>query len=253
MTLRFRVGSLLSLVALAAGPAAAANFSVPAGDTAAFAQAVSDADGNSEADVITLAAGSTYSFTVPSSDGALPSINTEITIEGNGAIIERSGSAVDPFRFFRLAFNANVIIRNVTIRGGRLSATGIAGGAVLVNSGQLLIENSTLTDNHCDGGYGGAIYVGGGIATVRDSTISDNQAATGGGVHVFQSGALTLERTVLSGNRAQGGATSARGGGALARNGGELTLTDVAVEDNEAQGSTTFAASAAAWPARRAR
>jgi hypothetical protein len=85
---------------------------VPAGDTAAFVEAMTIADGNGEADTITLAAGSTYSFTTAvEGNQALPSVNTEMTIVGNGAILERAASAVEEMRILRLAFSANLTSR----------------------------------------------------------------------------------------------------------------------------------------------
>lgn len=231
------------LLALLPTLAAAANFNIPDGDTAALVQAITTADNNGEADTITLAAGSTYSITTPT-DGnqALPSINTEMTIVGNGATIERAAAAVDNMRILRLAYSANLTLQDVTIRGGRIAGLGVAGAGILVSSGQLTIERSTITDNlGSDGCNGGGLYVASGPVIVRDSTISANQATRGGGAEVFGPGNLTLERTAVIDNVALPADTvAAIGGGISLRNFGSLTLTDVTLTGNSAQGFSTL-------------
>ncbi len=111
-------------------------------------------------DTINLAAGSVYTLTTgfteqeePESSGniGLPTIATEITINGNGAIIQRApslfadGGPDDPcsgsgmkFRIFRVtpvapSTSARLTLRNVTLRYGCASGTGSDrdGGAIL--------------------------------------------------------------------------------------------------------------------------
>lgn len=109
-----------------------------------------DCAAGSGADTIVLEAGATYTYTAPNQSGetgaasyrfwwygpeALPAIASDITIEGNGATITRSGST--PFRFFYVAADpANPNTDDYTSpRAGRLTlenltlSNGLAKGA----------------------------------------------------------------------------------------------------------------------------
>src|SRR5262245_57943528 len=94
--------SLLTMLFFAAA-ASAATINVPAGDVGALVAAINTANGAAGDDVIVLAAGSTYSLTAADNSpnygpNGLPVVTSTITIQGNGAIIERSASASAPFR-----------------------------------------------------------------------------------------------------------------------------------------------------------
>ncbi len=118
----------------------AAQFDVSGGDAAGLIQAIADANANSEADVIHLAAG-TYTLTDVASEqidllkytdpdgkvtyfddaiygpNGLPLITSEITIKGaGGAIIERSSS--ERFRFLHVRPDGVLRLEGVTLRGG---------------------------------------------------------------------------------------------------------------------------------------
>src|SRR5262245_11044766 len=89
-------GGLLMVVMFAAAPLSAATFNIANGDVAGLSAAISTAQGNGEADVINLATGGTYVITSGSSSNAFPAITTQITINGNGALIERSSAGGTP-------------------------------------------------------------------------------------------------------------------------------------------------------------
>ncbi len=127
----------------------------------------------------------------------LPGVTSTITIQGNGAIIQNFGaisaSAVPvKFRLFYISPSGNLTLQNLTVTGGL--AQGGDGGVGFFGGGG-------------GGGLGGAIY---------------NQ------------GTLTLNGVTLNGNRAQGGAGGAEtasttgfggggGGGGLGGTGGDNT------------------------------
>ena len=117
----------------------------------------------------------------------LPSITSEITIEGNGATIAGQGN-------FRLMDNSgDLTLQSVTLSGG--SSSGRGGG--VFNFGTLTIENSTISGNTADDG--GGVFNWYGILTIENSTISGNRAHDGGGV--FNSaGVLTITNSTVSGN-----------------------------------------------------
>jgi hypothetical protein len=95
------LAAAVGMVATAA-PAGAATANVGC-SPAALVAAVNTANGAAGADTIVLAAQCTYTFTAPDNHwygpNALPPIASAITIEGNGAIIERASSA-PKFRLF---------------------------------------------------------------------------------------------------------------------------------------------------------
>ena len=85
---------------------APAVFNIPAGDIVAFAAAINASNVNNQPDVINLAAGSTYTFPTPPFFGgqeALPPVVRDfgnpvnsLTVNGNGATLQRSAAAGTP-------------------------------------------------------------------------------------------------------------------------------------------------------------
>jgi hypothetical protein len=154
------------------------------GDEFALSAVIEVANGTPLPDVIELAPGCVYSFTSAHSSvleandfwygpAAVPAIASPITIEGNGAVIERSAGAATPFRLFFVGADpvnddtlgyaspgpGDLTIRNVTLRGG-LAKGGDSGdggggaglGGAIYNQGLLTLEGSTLTQNTAQGG-----------------------------------------------------------------------------------------------------
>ncbi len=224
-----------AILGVLAVPARAASISV-ACDNAALVQAVITANTNSGDDMLSLAAGCTYSYTAPYASpssgyanwygpSALPAIASPITLQGNGATIERAAAATVPFRLLFVGadptdpdtFNyttpgaGQLTLDEVTLRGG-LAHGGNAGfggagaglGGAIYNQGDLTIEQSTFVSNTARGGDtsdnpGG--LAGGGIG-------QDRQLATptGGG---FGPGTFG----VGSSGGASGNTTGGGGGG----------------------------------------
>lgn len=140
---------------------------------------------------------------------ALPAITTEITIEGNGATIQRDGGAPE-FRIFavngRDANNGDLTLNQATITGGNLADHG---GGVYNCEGTVTINNSTISGNTATGGCnGGGVYSTEGAVTINNSTISDNTAAgAGGGVANLTgddegTGTVTINNSTISDNDA---------------------------------------------------
>ncbi len=158
-------------------------------------EAICVANNTPEADVIVLAR-ETYTLTSPDNywygPNGLPPIGDDITIEGNGAVVQRTGSL--SLRFF--------FISRKTLTDG----INVVGGA---DRARLVLRDLTLRNGRAQGGSGQA---GGGGA--------------GMGGAIFSQGVLHLERVTLEGNIAQGGAsgtggfTSSGGGGGMGASGG---------------------------------
>ncbi|TJY42782.1 hypothetical protein E5161_08040 [Cohnella pontilimi] len=118
----------------------------------------------------------------------------------------------------------HLTIYNCVITNNRTTNVfGIGGGIFLGNydnrvDALAMIEKSVITGNYTTQWYGGGIGNAGMPLEIRDSTISNNQARSsgsrsspGGGIYAHGSkGKLTIQRTTISNNSAQG---DSRGGG----------------------------------------
>jgi hypothetical protein len=165
------------MVAVAPAPAVAAVIGVGCSPTE-LVNAVNTANATpATPDTITLTAGCTYTFTAPHNHwygpNALPPIASTITIEGNGAVIERDAAAIkfrlffvgaDPTRAETLDYTSpgagNLTLSNLTVRGGLAKggagATRAGGGAgmggAIFNQGRVTLSAATLTANTAQGG-----------------------------------------------------------------------------------------------------
>ncbi|MCB0108521.1 MAG: hypothetical protein KDE53_21520, partial [Caldilineaceae bacterium] len=194
--------------------ARAADFVVACGDTAGLISAITSANGNGQADTITLAPDCTYTLTTVNNntDGAngLPDINSAITIVGNSAIIER-WSGAPAFRILHISAGGSLTLEGVAIRGGQTSGVSFpdASGAGIFNwLGSLTIRNSHITLNSSSGSGSGVYNYSGSLVLVR-STVSQNSAAGDGG-GLQNDGALapataTIENSTIANNSATGG------------------------------------------------
>jgi len=204
----------------------------------------------SGADVIELAKGATYTLdSVDNGINGLPAITTEITINGNGATIERSSAGGTPaFRFFLLNSGANLTLNNLTLSNGR-TETNSDGGAIRVSvSGSVLnLNNSTLIGNTATSSsspfnaFGGAIAVkSGATANVTNSTISGNSAYSGGG-GIGNQGTLSIFGSTITGNTADmtGVDPTDGNGGGVSQRSGTTTVRNTIIAGNADDSTTT--------------
>lgn len=202
-------------------PTPSVPYNIAPGDVVGLIQALDQADGiiTGNPITITLAPGSTYALTTPDNyyygPNGLPAITSNITINGNGATIERVGST--PFRIFFVSGPndpnglpaGQLTLENLTVEGGlaqggnggagNVGGGGGAGlGGAILNEGSLSLNGVTLTQNAAqggDGGQGGALFLGGG-----------GGAGLGGAVfNMF--GHLSVTNSTLAANSALGGAS----------------------------------------------
>lgn len=176
----------------------------------------------------------------------LPYVTSVLTIEGNGAAIERGsslGCAVEhgpvptDFRLLLVMDGASLTVDRATLRNGCADGSGLEaeGGGVLAlgsltlrrvtlsgnqaaASGALsigssgLIEDSAFVANHASY-FGGAIGLAAdATGTVRNSTFSGNSAGSVGGA-VIVGGSMTLEHVTFAQNTAMDGGGIASIGG----------------------------------------
>jgi Putative Ig domain len=147
----------------------------------------------------------------------LPLITSPITIEGNGAMISREGTA-PAFGLMAVRFPGDLTLQRVTLSGG--SSSGNGGG--VINRGKLTIEESTISGNTAD--FGGGVSSDFGTLTIENSTVSGNAANVGGGVDNY-AGQLTIANSTISGN-------SANHGGGVLNSGGRFTITNSTISGN---------------------
>ena len=149
-------------------------------------------------------------------------ITSNITIVGHpdGTVID--GADLD--RIFDVKPGATLTLRNIHLR----NATGLgSGGAILVSSGTLILENVTISDSHVVGGDGGAIAAGSANLTVVNSTIAGNVADHHAGAIVVDGGAATITNSTITGNSSN--FSNLTGG---IRNTGSTTLRNTIVAGN---------------------
>ena len=202
---------------------------VACGDTAILIQAITsptvgmiDLNPQSQGDC-------TYTLTT-ASDGlgnGLPVISRQITINGNGAIIQRSDVAGTPeFRIFFVEQGGNLTLNNLTVGNGRVSGDG--GG--IANFGTVQLINSTVRENHASSS-GGGIFVERGQVSIMNSIVAENTAENGGGVFnsdVNGNEAITIINSSINKNvaRSQGGGIFVALGGPVQMRINNSTLAD---------------------------
>lgn len=220
---------VLSIILLSfANSVEAAEFSV--NDAASLIAAINTANGNGEADVITLAADivlpGVHTNNVFFGDIGLPLITSNITINGNGFAIERD-SSMPLFRVISIN-GGTLTINDATIRNG--SATGgflSGGGNILVaNNGRLNLFNSVVETGVST--LGGGILNFSGTINVVDSLIQTNATylANENGAGINNAGVATITNSHIFGNVA----FSASGAGIY--NTGTMTVTNSTLSEN---------------------
>ncbi len=225
------------LVLLPQKPTLAATYTI--GDAAGLATAITEANTIAGADTILLNAN--IVLTAPSESSAsfgdtgLPPITSNITIEGQGHSITRSGAAAD-FRLLRVASGGSLTLLNLTLSNGIATPgsacftfTSSCGGAIH-NEGTLSITNTLISSNHADDWGGGISNTSSGTITVTNSTFAYNSTTAGGGI--YNKGTVTVNSSVFSNNSAF------NGGGGLYQDTGSApsTIRDTTFSNN----STSF-------------
>lgn len=169
----------------------------------------------------------TYDVTASNNDffglNGLPVVNSTITINGNGAVIQRVSAT--QFRFITVSNSGSLTLNNLTLTGGEEVSIANGGGALHSNTGPITLNNVTLTNNRAL--WGGAISTVGGSITVNNSTLSGNEALNGGGAADSTLGTIRFFNSTLSGNTAQ------FGGGVHAQD-GTVNLSFVTIWNNTA-------------------
>jgi hypothetical protein len=219
----------------------------------------------------------TYNFTSANNNtfgpNALPVITGNITINGNGAVLERDPSLGNntPFRFFyvsgsqvaspsgsqsTVAATGSLTLENLTLEGGLVqggsSGTGGGGlgaGGAIFNMGNLTLNGVTVEQNDAVGGSSGTGSggtsgggLGSGATTSGNFGVGGAAASTGaGGAGGFGGGGGAGTKNGAggfgagSGNGTIGGGGAGMGGGIFSMY-GTTTLINSTLANNLAQG-----------------
>lgn len=197
-------------------------------------------------DIIDLQAGGPYTLVTADNDidgaNGLPSVESTMTINGNGEAIQREPSATG-FRIFHIASTGNLTLDKVTISGGSAEmgdgSTNNDNGAGVYNRGTLTLIESTVTANGIGGRFspnivpnGGGIHNNNGVLTLVNSTVSGNEAFFAGGIGSF---GFTTAIINVTGSTISGNLSNADDGGGI-RSSSPLNLTNSTVSGNEKGG-----------------
>ncbi len=158
--------------------------------------------------------------------------NTLTTVTLAGVTI-RDGNATDAFGGGGILNSGTLILNNSTVTSNTVSVSVNAKGGGIGNTGVLTVNNSLVSGNSAIGGGGGLLNSGSGAVTLNNSTVSGNAVgsfSSGGGILNSDSAStLTLNNSVVSGNQAD-----SKGGGIV--NNGTLTLNDSVISGNQGGG-----------------
>ena len=176
-------------------------------------------------DTIELPEDATFAFTTPDNAdpfagaNALPTVVGELTIEGRGSTLARSGQcvangAVEPGEFRFLTSSAILVVRDLSFVGGCGDGLPGSGGAVVSTGPNATFERVVFSSNTANG-TGGALSLstpvpGAGLVTIRDARFESNRGGNGGAIH--SNVGLDIARATFVANTAtvNGGALAAQ-------------------------------------------
>jgi len=129
-----------------------------------------------------------------------------------------------------------VILKNTLIDNNAITVNGYdgkGGGVAVFDSADIIIENSTITNNTLNSGMGAGLYIkNGDSATLTNVAISGNTlevtGSCGGGIYCSNSDSLTLDNCMITNNEAYSA------GGIYATGIGSLEITDAVIASNVA-------------------
>jgi len=219
-------------------------FNIANGDVTGLITAINAANANSEADIINLATNGLYNLTAVNNTISNPNIGggnglpaiinsfsgagADITINGNGATIQRNTTA--DLRILVISGSSTeVVINNVIFKNAKATLNGACIAAmwkdVRLTINGCTFENNVLTpvgSNTEDGG--GAILIHEGFLTVTNTIFRGNTAPNGGAIKCLLSN-MTLTNCTFQNNQTTG----------TGNNGGAGVIIDGAKFDGSAR------------------
>jgi len=150
--------------------------------------------------------------------------NTTLDASGQSVILQSSGAN----RLFNVNAGASLTLRGLTLTGRTTFGTGLDQGGVILNSGTLRLEQTTINHNY-GAANGGAIYNDGGSLSLNNSTLDDNEATTSGGGIYNSGGQVELVNSTITYSQAD------HLGGAIYSS-GSLRITNSTLAENDSRG-----------------
>ncbi|MEQ1569491.1 MAG: right-handed parallel beta-helix repeat-containing protein [Myxococcota bacterium] len=158
------------------------------------------------------------------------SVTEDVTLRGRGVDLTRL--TTQGTRFFTVSAGTSLTLERMSMVSTYTSTVGWGAGLIDATAGDIAL---TIREAYVAGGEGldgGALYMNSGTLVVSDSTFEDNRALYGGAMFLSSTDAR-IERTTFAAN--QGTSPTATGqGGALYLLGASVELVDSSIEDSEA-------------------
>src|SRR5262249_9436477 len=87
-------------------------------------------------------------------DNGLPVVaaGDNLTIVGNGSVLERSTRTTPAFRLIEVDEGAVLTMKNLTLQGGLATSEAAQAGGAVYNQGALTLDGVTVQDNGAEGG-----------------------------------------------------------------------------------------------------
>jgi len=163
-------------------------------------------------------------------DAETPAQTRETAIVAQaGALVTIDANGVD--RVFDSDPGNRLVFRGLTIRGGDISSSDGGGIQSVGAQADVVVIDSTITDNSALSG--GGIRMGSGDLEMTNSTVSGNRAFSGGGgLTKTSTGTATLTNTTVTGNRADSDDSGVGDGGGIRAQNGEWRLRNTIVAGN---------------------
>jgi hypothetical protein len=181
-----RLAFILALGLLSLGnplPAYADGFVVSdCGDTGDYNQLRTGLELSRERDYLDITF--TCTGTIVLTQGPLPSVYLNLTIDGGNDII-LSGNEAGPL--FGIQPGGSLTLKNITITHGYFDGD----GGAIINNGTLNIIHSEFLDNGTSQNGNGGVIVSIGELNIADSKFHHNRAANGGALYLTGGGSIT--------------------------------------------------------------
>lgn len=159
-------------------------------------------------------------------------INTDVTIQGNGAA-QLTISGNEEVRVMNVNAGVTATIADLSITAGM----GVGNGGGIYNAGHLTVDTVTIYENTATNAGGGIYVASSGVLEVIDSTIDSNNASFGGGIfgHFNSGQVLTITGSTLSNNSAIAGTGGGLNFFSVAAAGPAIgTITNTTISGNQA-------------------
>jgi hypothetical protein len=249
---RFAIVALIALVSTTPQPLAPAVITVEDACNLPAAMAAANQDssvgacsGGSGADTIRLTEAVVLTVWDNHADGpnGTPSVTSKITIDGRGYGVARDFVSAPEFRIFHVAESGELHLEDLSLSFGLVE--GGENGAGIYNAGVLTLRNSTVSlntvrTNATYNSYGGGIF-NEGEALLYESRVTSNTAdsedglAGGGGIFTADDSSLQIFGSTIEGNNTTG--HRGQGGGLFKASSASLTIHGSTIAMNSATGA----------------